>query len=106
MELTRESIIALLERNDKAVGRALMVLKNNQTYDEQQIKDSKWSNGIGFTKSDAAPGTGMAMFFEQNGRLTDRQLSYWRKPVGKNKTIRIGIYWRQLKKAAEEKANA
>ncbi len=101
--LSREAIIDLLARNDRAVGRALLVLKNNQTADEQQTTDSKYTNNIGFTKSDAGPGTGMALFFERYNRLTPAQLQYWRTPVGKSKTIRIGIYWRQLKKAAEEK---
>ena len=35
MELSKENIVALLANNDAAIGRALVVLNNNQTADEK-----------------------------------------------------------------------
>ena len=100
---TKEYIINLLEKNDKAVGRALMVLLNNQTFDEQQAKDVKYQNGKGFAAPDAFIGTSMAIQAKaRGGLLSPKQVSYWRK---KNKTgaMRIGKYWKQLVIAAEAK---
>ena len=38
--LTKDAIVALLERNDTAVARALLVLNGNQTLDEQAAQDA------------------------------------------------------------------
>lgn len=107
MKLTGNEIIKLLETNDKAIARALVVLKNRQTTDEQIVKDSKYRNGRGFRPCHAAIGTSMAEFYERNGYLSAKQIAYWRKR-GKE-GMRIAIYWRQLlqeayKKAAEKAA--
>ncbi len=100
--LTGTDIVNLLKSNDKAVARALVVLKNRQTTDEQIQKDSKYRNGRGFRPAHARVGTSMAEFYERNGFLTEKQIAYWRKE-GKQ-GMRISIYWKQLLQEAREKA--
>lgn len=102
MNLTKENIVKLLETNDLAVGRALLVLKRNQTSDEQKSEATRHLNGMGFRPSHARMGTSMANFFEKYGRLSEKQVAYWRSRDVKG-NMRIGIYWRQLIEAAKEK---
>lgn len=102
MELTKENIVKLLETNDAAIGRALSVLKANQTKDEVISQDTKHHNGIGFRPAHARMGTSMAEFYESRGFLTAKQIAYWRARDRKGH-MRIGIYWRQLIEAAEAK---
>ncbi len=103
MLLTKESIVTLLKQNDKAVARALVVLNNNQTADEQVQETVKYQNGMGFRPCHARMGTSMATFFEKRGYLTPKQVAYWRKLDAKG-NMRIGIYWNQLIDAANAKA--
>lgn len=100
--LTKSAIIDLLKNNDKAVARALVVLKDRQTFDEQIAKDSKYRNYRGFRPAHAKMGTSMAEFYEKHGYLSEKQITYWRRE-GKQ-GMRIAIYWRQLIEAAKEKA--
>ena len=101
-ELTREGINELLLTNDKAVARALVVINENQTFDEQACGQTTHNNGTGFTGFDAEVGTSMANFYVKYGYLSPKQLATWRK-VDKNGNIRIGKYWRQLVEAAKAK---
>ena len=103
MNLTGTDIVKLLATNDKAVARALVVLKNRQTADEQVSKDSKHLNGRGFRPQHARLGTGMAEFYERNGYLSPKQVAYWR--VRGKEGMRISIYWRQLLEEAHLKAS-
>ena len=103
MELTKETVVNLLATNDKAIARALIVLNNNQTLEEQDNQWTKNLNGKGFRPCHARMGTSMAKFFEKTGYLSKKQLDYWRRP-DKNGNMKIAIYWRQLIEAAEEKA--
>ena len=100
---TKADIIQLLQRNDKAIARALLVLNERQTQDEQASEVTKYDNGIGFTGADARMGTSMAQFFAARGYLTDKQLAYWKKP-NKNGVWRICKYAGQLLEIANEKA--
>jgi hypothetical protein len=102
MNLTGNDIIRLLETNDKAIARALLVLKDRQTADEQRSESTRHLNGRGFRPCHARMGVSMAKFFERNGYLSPKQIAYWRKR-GKE-GMRIAIYWRQLLEAAHEKA--
>ena len=102
MNLTGTDIIRLLETNDKAVARALVVLKNRQTADEQSMEATTHQNGRGFRPCHARMGTSMAKFYERNGYLSPKQIAYWRKR-GKE-GMRISIYWRQLLAEAHAKA--
>lgn len=105
MELTKENIVKLLATNDKAVGRALMVLTERQTFDERQNQDTKYSNGIGFTPADAKVGVSMGLQFKERNFLSTKQLAYWRKPNSKG-VMRVAKYWAQLLDAAKEKQAA
>lgn len=105
MALTKNDIVSLLATNDKAVCRALVVLNERQTHDEQTTEHTKHLNGRGFRPAHARMGTSMAKFFTRNGYLSPKQIAYWRRPM-KTGTPRIAIYWRQLLEVAEAKSKA
>lgn len=105
MQLTKENIVSLLDTNDRAIGRALLVLHNNQTSDEQASQDTKYHNKKGFRPCHAYMGSSMAEWFKKKGYLSPKQANYWRK-LDKKGNMRIGIYWKQLIEAAEAKAQA
>lgn len=102
MELTKDSIVSLLKTNDKAIARALVVLNERQTLDEQSLEYTKYNNGKGFRPCDARMGTSMAKFYTRTGYLSTKQLAYWKKTNVKG-TPRIEIYASQLLKIALEK---
>jgi len=91
----KEAIVKLLETNDVAVGRALLVLNARQTADEQVSEVTKYDNGRGFRPAHARMGTSMAQQFARFGRLSEKQIAYWRR-TDRRGSMRIGIYWRQL----------
>jgi len=101
MAWTKAQIINLLETNDVAVGRALVRLNERQTADEQTIKGTKYHNGMGFRPCHARMGTSMAQFFQKAGRLTEKQVAYWRKR-DRAGNMRIGIYANQLLQCIEK----
>ena len=103
MGLTKEAIVELLATNDKAIGRALLVVNANQTFDEQRSQDVKYRNGKGFRPCHARMGTSMAQQFANRGFISPKQVAYWRK-ADKTGAMRIAIYWRQLIEAADTKA--
>lgn len=105
MQLSIENIKALLATNDKAVGRALIVLRNRQTADEKISETTKHQNGRGFRPCHARMGTNMADFFERKGYLSSKQVAYWRAPM-KDGNSRIEIYSKQLLDEAVAKAQA
>ena len=102
MTHTVDSIRELLAANDKAIGRALVVLSNRQTIDEQQTETTKHLNGRGFRPCHARMGTSMANFFQKQGFLTVKQIAYWRAPMRDGKP-RISIYAGQLLEEANAK---
>lgn len=101
--MTKDQIVRLLETDDRAIARALVVLNELQTADEQRSEDTKYLNGQGFRPCHARMGTSMAKFFLRNNYLTPKQIAYWRKLMNCG-NMRIGIYWKQLAEAAERKA--
>ena len=103
--LTKDFLVELLRSNDKAVGRALLVVNANQTRDEQATEATRYRNGMGFRPCHARMGTSMAQFFAHRGYLSPKQVAYWRKPMACG-NMRIAIYWSQLAEAAEAKAKA
>lgn len=105
MQWDRESIVALLERNDAAVGRALVVLFNRQTVTEQMTESTREFNGRGFTGFDGKIGASMAKFYLRSGFLTPKQIAYWRKR-DKRGVMRIGKYWKQLLEEIENSGKA
>jgi hypothetical protein len=103
--LSKEVLVKLLETNDKAVARALLVVNANQTRDEQAAEDTRYRNGEGFRPCHARMGTSMANFYAARGYLSPKQIAYWRK-TDKTGAMRIAIYWRQLAEAAQAKAKS
>lgn len=101
--LTKEKIVQLLETDQRAVARALLVLNERQTSDEQASENTRYLNGRGFRPCHARMGTSMAKFFQRFGYLTPKQIEYWRKR-DKTGAMRIGIYAGQLLEAAVQKA--
>jgi hypothetical protein len=105
-KFTKEYIQALLMREDEvgmhAVGRALVLLHNRQTYTEQRAKEVQWNNGRGFTPTDAEWGTDMARFYLSRNFLSPRQLAVWRRPNSQG-IPRICKYWRQIQEDAMQK---
>jgi hypothetical protein len=101
--LDRGYIVQLLETNDRAVGRALLVLLSNQTAAEVALETTNVDNGKGFTGFDGKIGTNMAKFYQRNGYLSPKQIAFWRKRDRRGH-MRIGKYWKQLLVAAEAKA--
>ena len=99
--MTKDQLIDLLRRNDLAVARALLVVYNNQTHDEQQSGSVRHNNGMGFRSCDSIVGTSMAQFFLRHNYLTPKQLAYWRKE-GRG-GMRIAVYHRQILEAAKKK---
>lgn len=98
--MNKQDIIDLLARNDRAIARALVVLNQRQTADEQATEDTKYQNGQGFRPCHARMGTSMAKFYERHGYLSPKQVAYWRKPQ-KDGKMRIAIYAGQLLQVAE-----
>lgn len=99
---TKAQIQELLMTNDRALARALVVLNERQTQDEQASETTRYSNQRGFNAAHAKRGTSMANFFLRTGFLTPKQLAWWRVP--QKGTSRIGIYAGQLLDAAAKKA--
>jgi hypothetical protein len=93
--LTKEYIVELLKINDKAVARALLVLNDRQTQDEQVQETTRYQNGRGFRPCHARMGTSMAQFYKKYGRLSEKQIRYWRQVMRDGK-MRIEIYAGQL----------
>lgn len=101
--VTKFEIINLLKTRDAAVARALVVLNERQTADEQVQEGTKYLNGRGFRPCHARMGTSMAKFFLRNGYLTPKQINYWRA-LQKDGKMRIEIYAGQLLEVSSERA--
>jgi hypothetical protein len=101
--MNKQTIIELLRTRDLAIARALVVLNDRQTADEQSNEITKYANGRGFRPCHARMGTSMATFFLKNGFLSPKQIAYWRKPM-KGGKMRLEIYAGQLLEVAEQKA--
>lgn len=100
--LTKTDIVRLLECSDTAVARAVVAITERQTFDEKVSSDTKYRNGRGWRPCHARVGTSMADFYLKVGKLTPKQLAYWRKRMACG-NMRIGIYAGQLLEVAKEK---
>lgn len=101
--MTKNDIINMLMTNDKAVARALVVLNERQTFDEQCSENTRHQNGRGFRPCHARMGTSMAKFYQRNKYLSPKQIAYWRQEQRDGKS-RIAIYAGQLLEVAQNKA--
>lgn len=90
-----EAITLLLDTNDKAVERAILVLFQRQTFDEQASRTTRWNNKVGFRANHASKGTYYAKWIKNGNRLTGYHLANARKITKQ--------YTRQLLEAIAEK---
>jgi tRNA(Ile2) C34 agmatinyltransferase TiaS len=102
--MNKQDIINLLKTKDKAIARALVVLTERQTADEQSAEITKYQNGRGFRPCHARMGTSMANFYISKGYLSPKQISYWRN-TQKDGKMRIEIYAGQLLEIALAKSS-
>jgi len=105
--VTRESLQAMIDNNHgntaklaTIIGRALLVIFNNQTAGEKSANQTNVDNGIGFTGADSHSGCITAKYFLKHGTLLDWQIDRWIKPNVKG-VARIVKYHSQLNAAAE-----
>ena len=94
--MNKQTIVELLERNDNAVLRALVVLYDRQTTEEQCTNSTKDNNGRGFNGRDASILSSFTKQHLSGFRLTPKQMFYARKYLKK--------YAGQLLIVAEQKA--
>jgi len=102
--VTRESLQVMLDNKNPdyvatVIGRALVVLLNNQTRDEQASNVTTEHNGIGFTGADAHSGCITAKYFIKHKKLLDWQVARWTNPA-KSGFARLAKYHKQLNEAA------
>lgn len=105
--LTKQSLQKMLDSDNKnyviaVIGKALVILMNNQTRDEVLASTTIEGNGIGFTGCDARTGTITAKSYLKSGTLADWQLEKWLKK-DKNGYSRLSKYHGQLNVAANNK---
>ena len=108
VKVTKDYIVNYLatatrEKQIEFVGRALVVIFNNQTTTEQRSDVTCEDNGVGFTGADAYGGGLTAKSFLKNKTLLDWQYDKWVKPNAKG-VARIAKYWKQLDAAAQLKS--
>lgn len=94
----KEALQALLDSNDRAVYRAILLIYDRQTEGEKETMCTIADNGIGFSGCDAELLSSFATQIKARGWLTSNQLPFARRKIRK--------YWRQLWQLAEQKAAA
>lgn len=90
---TKSKVQALIESNDKAAIRALLVVYANQTESEKSSHAAAEHNGIGFSQMDAEILTSFAQFYGRAGFLSAKQMTILRKKIVR--------YWKQVLTAIE-----
>ena len=104
--VTKESLINMVTSSryniEQVIGRALVVIFNNQTADEQSSNETNRENGIGFTGADARAGGITAKYFIKHGKLLDWQVENWTR-LNVKSVPRIAKYHKQLNAAAMAK---
>ncbi len=75
MNWTKAKIEQLLRTNDKAVDRAMTVLYDRQTRDEQATSDTRHTNQRGFSACHAKRGSYFGRWVKSDKRLTGHHLA-------------------------------
>lgn len=106
--VTKESLMEMLNTDNRAkieavVGRALVVLMENQTEDEKRDVQTRHNNNIGFAGSDARSGTLTAYYYLKHKSLQDWQIEKWTR-LNRKGEPRLAKYWRQLDARAQVNA--
>jgi hypothetical protein len=78
-EWTPDAIRELLARSDKAVERAVVVIYERQTADEQDAEETKHRNGVGFASCHAHRGSYYARWIQSGRRLDGKHLEKARR---------------------------
>lgn len=72
-----------LDTNPRAVSRAIKLLNDNQTAEEQACENTLHNNGIGFTSADAKFGSYLARYVNNNNVLSGKFLDAGRRMAKK-----------------------
>lgn len=83
---TEDKILFMLSTNDVWVERALVMLYQRQTQEEQTKDSTKHRNTIGFQRGDDETMSPLARKVIAGGKLSDRELSYVRRPWHRGRT--------------------
>lgn len=94
----KESMQELIDTNDRAVSRALVVIYHRQTSEERASHTTSVHNKVGFSSFDAGFGSSLAEQVIDGRTLSEKQIAAGRKM--------IRCYWRQLIEIANEKSEA
>jgi len=84
----KDKIQTLIKTKDAAVYSSLMRIYDRQTRDEQDIKDTKDWNAVGFTGVDAYILSSFVESYKKYNSLTPKQMAIARNKMKK--------YWKQL----------
>ena len=76
---TRSEIETLLNRNNRAVERAMVAIWKRQTEDEQATETTRHHNGIGFSGWTARSGSYFAQWLQSGRSLSGKHLAKARK---------------------------
>ena len=87
----KESLKDLLDRNDKAVYRAILLIYSFQTDEEKYMGTTKTVNGRGFSKFDVEVLSSFAMQLRRGQELTLKQM-YVARPKIKKYVVQILQY--------------
>ena len=79
----KESLKDLLDRNDKAVYRAILLIYSFQTDEEKYMGTTKTVNGRGFSKFDVEVLSSFAMQLRRGQELTLKQMYVARPKIKK-----------------------
>lgn len=91
----KEEIRELLDDNDNAVLRGILVIYSLQTEEEKKRDETLEHNGVGFSGVDSTFMSSLAKWILQHGGLSEKQMHYGRKKIKK--------YARQLADVANGK---
>jgi hypothetical protein len=88
---TRDEIVDLLAKRDRAVEKALVVLFDRQTADEQATDATAHHNRVGFNGVDAKFGSSLARQVRDGRGLSNRQMAAARRMVAKYVGQLVGV---------------
>jgi hypothetical protein len=88
MSYTKEEIKMNLSRNPKWIERALVVLHNLQTTEEQITNETIKENGVGFNSSDSRYLSYCAKWIKGGNHLNEKHLTKCGQKLPK--------YWKQI----------
>ena len=94
MSYTKEEIKEKLSTDIRWMERGVVVLYKRQTADEQQIKDTRERNGVGFTGTDGRYLSWVAEWLLKGNHLSRHHI----EKVGS----KLPKYWRQIMEIIKE----